>query len=369
MSGKTMRRAGACCAMAALALMLVAGAGAAAKKDYIITAAKPDRLFVIDPAARSIRSELRIPGANDFVGTLVPSPDGRIAYILVNKMESISGIDLDSGKEVFRANLSSPGERVKCIFAFDVTPDGRELIVYELPVKLGLSEYRVEDTRFAVFDTQAGLDAKPVRQFPAPRRVHTVLARKNGKSFFAIGFDLYEFDRATGRQLSERGVRNWTYAGHSIPDLLAFWPVSEPTGVFATPVYSSVPSTSGSGAAVPKTALMTLDLTTGKLDYHDFEDTSALIFSTVLNPDKTEAFGVYSQLSKIDTRNNKLAKRVDLDHTYYAVLVSTDGKEVYAAGAMCDVTIFDAATLEKKGNVRLPGCPDQAITSPRIIRR
>ncbi len=355
--------------LATLTLLSAATATAAPKRDYIVTAAKPDRLFVIDTATRSIRSEFRIPAANDFLGAIVPSPDGHVAYILVNKMESISGIDLDTGKEVFRANLSSPGERVKCLFAFDVTPDGKELIVYELPVRLGLSEYQVEDTRFAVFNTKAGLDAKPVRQFAAPRRVHTLLSRKDGKSFFAIGFDLYEFDRTSGKQLNQKGVRNWEYANHSTPDLLAFWPVSEPTGVFATPIYSSIPPASGSGDAVPKTALMTLDLTTGELQYHDFEDTSALIFSAVLSPAKTEAFGVYSQLSKIDTRSNTLAKRVDLDHTYYAVLVSTDGKEVYAAGAMCDVTFFDASTLEKKGNLKLTGCTDQAITSPRVIRR
>ena len=356
-------------ALVGIALLTATTALAALKRDYIVTAAKPDRLFVIDPASRSIAAEFRIPNANDFLGAIVPAPDGRIAYILVNKMESISGIDLDSGKEVFRANLSSSGERVKCLFAFDVTPDGKELIVYELPVRLGLSEYQVQDTRFAVFNTRAGLDAKPVRQFAAPRRVHTVLARKDGKSFFAIGFDLYEFDRASGKQLNQKGIRNWTYAGHSTPDLLAFWPVSEPTGVFATPLYSSVPPSSGSGEPIAKTALMTLDLTSGDLQYHDFENTSALIFSAVLSPSRTEAFGVYSQLSKIDTRSNTLAKRVDLDHTYYSVLVSSDGKEVYTAGAMCDVTIFDAATLEKKGNVKLTGCSDQAITSPRVIRR
>src|SRR5581483_9143390 len=118
-----------------LALLWAAIVDAGPKRDYIATAATPDRLFVIDAAARSIRSEFRIPAANDFLGAIVPSPDGRVAYILVNKMESISGIDLDSGKEIFRANLSSPGERVKCLFAFDVTPDGKELIVYELPVR------------------------------------------------------------------------------------------------------------------------------------------------------------------------------------------------------------------------------------------
>ena len=352
-----------------LAAVLSATASAKPKHDYIVTASKPDRLFVIDPATRTVKSEFKIPGANDFVGTIVPAPDGRIAYVLVNKMESISGIDLGTGKEVFRADLSLPGERVKCLFAFDVTPDGSELIVYEVPVKLGLSEYQVEDTRFAVFKTSGGLNAKPVREFPAPRRVHTVLSRKNGKSFFAIGFDLFEFDRQTGKQLNQQGIRNWTYPNHSIPDLLAFWPVSEPTGVFATPLYSTIAPASGRGDPIAKTALMTLDLTSGKLQYHDFEDTSALIFSAVMSPTKSEAFGVYSQLSKIDTKTNTLAQRIDLDHTYYAVLVSSDGQEVYTAGAMCDVTIFDATTLQKKANIKLTGCTDQALASPRVVRR
>lgn len=352
-----------------LGLTLASTALAEAKHDYIVTGAKPDHLFVIDPAARAVRSDFHIPNANSWVGTIVPAPNGRIAYVLVNKMESISGIDLDTGKEVFRADLSLPGERVKCLFAFDVTPDGSELIVYEVPVKLGLSEYQVEDTRFAVFKTNGGLNAKPVREFPAPRRVHTVLSRKNGKSFFAIGFDLFEFDRQTGKQLSSRGIRNWNNPNHSIPDLLAIWPEAQPSGTFVTPVVSLVQPASGKGDPVMTTALMRLDLTTGDFQYHDFEANGPLIFSTVLSPDKETAYGVYSQLSKIDLRSNTLAKRVDLDHTYYAVLVSTDGKEVYTAGATCDVTIFDSKTLTKKGNVQLKGCPDQVDTAPRIVRR
>jgi len=355
---------------AALALALATTqAGARSRQDYIVTGAKPDRLFVIDPRTRTVVSEFHIPDANDYVATIVPSPDGRIAYVLTNKLESIAGIDLSTGKQVFRADLSSPGERVKCLFGFDVTPDGRELIVYELPARLGLAEYQAEDTRFAVFRTADGLGAKPVRQFPAPRRVHMLLSRKDGKSFYAFGFDLHEFDRRSGRELGVRGIRSWGYPEHSTPDLLAFWPESAPTGVFVTPVYSSVPNPVAGGEPIARTALMSLDLRSGALQYHDFEDTSALIFSTIQSPTRPEAYGVYLQLSKIDTRTHTVTGRVDLEHTYYATLVSTDGKEVYAGGAMCDVTIFDAETLATKANLRLPGCPDQSLASMRLIRR
>jgi quinohemoprotein amine dehydrogenase beta subunit len=351
---------------AGLGLVMAVAAEARPKQDYILTGTKPDHLFVIDPAKQRIVADFHIPEAHNWVATIVPSPDGEVAYVLTNKMESISGIDLSTGREVFRANLSSGDERVICFYAFDVTPDGKELIVFEVPVRLGLSEYTVEDTRFAIFNTEGGIDAKPVRIFPAPRRVSTVLARKNGKSFYALGFDLYEFDRLTGKQLGVRGVRNWDYPNHSIPDVLSVRPVSEPSGTYTTPLFSTVPAANGKGEPVSKTAIMSLNLTSGDLQYHDLNEAVPL-FSTVKSATRPEAYGVYMDLIKIDTTSYTLVKRVDLDHTYYAVLVSTDGKEVYAAGAANDVTIFDSETFAKKGNIRLPG--DQAATSPRVVRR
>jgi quinohemoprotein amine dehydrogenase beta subunit len=352
---------------------------AAPAGDLILTGAKPDRLFVVDAHARRVRSEFRIPGANGFIGTIVPSPDGRIAYVLVNKMESIVGIDLKTGRAVFRADLSSPGERVKDFFAFAVTPDGRQLVAYELPTRLKDAEYEVGEPRFSVFRTDAGLKAKAVRRFPAPRRVHLLLMRPGGRTFYAVGFDLYEYDLASGRQVGKQGILEWARPDHGQPDLLAFWPVTEPTGVFTSPVYAdekaaapaAAPPAGAADAApatVAKTALMQLDVATGKLDYRDFEPTSALIFSTVLSPDRRHAYGVYSTLTKVDVAGSRLEKRVPLDHTYYSVNIASDGSEVYAGGAMCDVAFYDAATLVKKDALKLPGCGDQALATLRVIR-
>jgi quinohemoprotein amine dehydrogenase beta subunit len=338
----------------------------AAKRDYIVTGAKPDHLFVIDAASRSVASDIRIPDANGWVGSVATSTDGKMAYVLVNRMESVAGIDLTTGKQVFRADLSQGNEKVKSFFAINVTPDGKELIVYELPTKMELNEYKVQEPRFAVFDTSAGLQAKPVRVFPAPRRVHMILPKKDGKSFYALGFQLYEFDIATGKKLGERGVRDWNRPDYGVPDVLAFWPVTEPTGTFATPAYAM----KGEGkSAVQRTSLMTLDLNTGALNYQDFEDTVALIFSTVVSPVKGEAFGVYTQLTKIDTNKGALAKRVDLAHTFYTVNVSTDGKEVFLGGTMCDISFHDPDTLQQRANLKLPGCPDQSISTMRVVRR
>ncbi len=84
------------------------------RSDLLITAAKPDRLFVIDAATRSVRAEHHVAGADGQIFTIVMSPDQRIAYLLVAKMERIVGIELASGREVFRADLSTPrnGSRI-----------------------------------------------------------------------------------------------------------------------------------------------------------------------------------------------------------------------------------------------------------------
>ena len=352
------------CAVALSLALSFHAVGAVPLRDLLITGAKPDRLFVIDAATRSVRAEHHVAGAGGQIFTIVISPDQRVAYMLVDRMERIVGIDIASGREVFRADLSAPGERVKNFFALTVTPDGKELVVYELPTKLEPSEYVVEEPRFAVFRTNAGVAAKPVRSFAAPRRIHMLLVRPSGQSFYALGFDLYEYDIKTGKLLGTRGIQKWALADHSQPDLLAFWPVTEPTGVFTSPVYSEIKK---GAESVPMTALMSLNLKSGDLAYADFEPLSALIFSTVLSPDKKHAYGVYTTLSSIDVGSHRLEKRVPLDHTFYAVNVASDGREIYLGGTNCDVGFYDALSLEKKAILKLPGCSDQTLSTLRVI--
>ena len=149
-------------AMALSALLGVTGwaAAEADAKDYLLTGVKPDKLVLVDPAARKVERVYDIPEAGPGPVTIAPSPDGKVAYVLANRWESISGIDLDSGEEVFRADLSGGDERVKAIFGMDVSPDGKTLAVYESPVRLYLGEYEVQPTRISFFDTSAGKGAK-----------------------------------------------------------------------------------------------------------------------------------------------------------------------------------------------------------------
>ncbi|HEV7135259.1 MAG TPA: quinohemoprotein amine dehydrogenase subunit beta [Steroidobacteraceae bacterium] len=353
-------------------LLAGCGTGTAAPQrathDFIITAAKPGHLFVLDPRTAKVVSDFTIPDAHNYAGTIVPSPDGNVAYVLVDRATSIAGIDLRTGKEVFRANLSTPGERVQSM-AFDVTPDGKELIVYELPTRFGIDAYKVEPPQFAIFSTAGGLYALPQRKFPAPRRVQAVLASKDGRSFYAVWPEVDHFDLKTGRLLDQRGLLDWGRPNHSTTDVSINSPASEPTGIYALPLYSTLTGPGLPADGVRATSLMTLDLHTGKLEYHDISRTAPNIFSTSISPDRHWAFGVFGALFKIDLEHWSIVGQVPVAHSYYMVNVSSDGRELYLGGNMCDIAIYDARSLREKADIKLPGCGDQALVSSRVIQR
>jgi hypothetical protein len=83
-----------------------------AVQDHIVTATKPDRLLVIDPGTERVVSEYHIPDAYNYVSNIVPSPDGKIAYVLVNGAQSIAGIDLRTALMKATALAAMPSTEV-----------------------------------------------------------------------------------------------------------------------------------------------------------------------------------------------------------------------------------------------------------------
>jgi quinohemoprotein amine dehydrogenase beta subunit len=349
--------------------VLLCGAGAAAARDYLLAGVKPDRLMLVDPAARKVERSYTIPDARPGPWLIVPSADGKVAYVVVNRWESVSGIDLDSGREVFRANFSKPGERVKAI-AGDVTPDGRELFVFQSAVRMESDEYQVEDPRIAVYRTSDGTDAKPVRMMPGPRRTSLLAFSRDGSKLYAFSWDLLVLDPSTGKEIGRHPVRHWNRPGYGEPDVLDFWPQWDSTGVIVslyTVARTDVPPTDP-GAA--RTGLLSIDLANDAFSMNDFENATTVIFSGVVNPARpNEAFLTYATLTKLDRQHHKVMKRVDLDHTYYAINIASDGSEVYLGGAMNDIGVYSTDTLKKLAVIHLPGGGDQALASLRLIRR
>ncbi len=350
-----------------LGMVLCLGAGLAQAKEYLITTSKPNLLHIVDPAARKVDRTIEMPGTGPGALSVAIDEKKAIAYVLANSWGSVIGIDLRSGKQVFRADLSEGGRRVRAIQGLDVSPDGKELYVNCLPVRMDLGEYHVEPTYIGVYNTADGVGAKPVRRIPIPRRVVMLLASEDGSKLYALGHEMYVFDPKTGQRLGEHKIRTRDVADRSPPDILDFWNQWEQSGVFSTPYFTADTSKPDTDPGAFRMGMLTLDLAKHEFRMAEYENFEVIIFSTVVNPVRRhEVYGVYSQLSKIDIRENKLIARKDLDHTYYAVNVSADGKELYAGGTLNDIAIYDTETLERLGTIKIPG-GNMALSSMRMI--
>ena len=69
-----MSRPAACTLAAVSCLSMVSAGTAPLAKDYLLTAAKPDKLVMVDPAARKVERTCDIPDPGTGVLTIVPAP-------------------------------------------------------------------------------------------------------------------------------------------------------------------------------------------------------------------------------------------------------------------------------------------------------
>lgn len=339
-------------------------------KDILVTAARPNLIIVADAEQRKVINTFKIPNTSmgNSPGALVVSRDGKIVYVIHNRWESVSGIDLESGKEVFRADLSGNGVRGKAPYAIDISPDGKELAVFVTETELLPGEYKINDPFIAIYDTSSGLSATPVRKLKSPRRVTTLAYSPDYKRLYAFSWDMLVLDPKTGQQIGLHPWRSWKRSNYGEPDTLAIFPQFEQSNEFATPYYINHQNKDKS--ITQRAGIWSLDIVNDKVRFSEFEDAKFVLFSTAINPvRRNEAYTVYTQLAKTDVDTGKLIKRVDLDHTYYNVNVSTDGKELYIGGTVDDIAVYDSQTLEFKGKIKIPGGGDQVLTSLRIVQR
>lgn len=337
--------------------------------DYLLTGSRPNSLHMIDLAARKVVRTYPLPGEG-VPGPISVPADGKIAYVLTNHLESVVGINLDSGQQVFRADMSTPGERVKSMMGMTVSLDGSKLYVYQIPTRMKRSEFESLDTRIAVYNTADGIGAKPVKTFPAPRRITVLAPTADRDRVVGMGWDLYVFDAKAGKVDKTHQLRHMQREGFGEPDVFSMWNQYEQARVLSTPYYVAKTDVDPKSPEAFKVGIMNFDLDTEKLSYEELANAEDVIFSSVVNPVKrTEAFAVMNQVFRADMAEKKLVQRVDLDHTYYAINISSDGKEIFLGGASDTVAIYDTATLTKQAEITIPDGADQSISSMRIIQR
>lgn len=368
MSASLYRRLAHRAVRAAAMAALLAGAAPAWAKDYLITASHSGRLFLFDAAERALVKDIPIAGGAAL--GVQPSPDGKVAYVMNDQLGVVRGIELDSGKEVFLTRFSDGDIRGRGFAAMAVSPDGKELYAVVFRTRLKKTEYEVLDPVLNVYATNGGLDAKPIRSYKVSRQIATMFAGTKGDRLYLIGPDVMVMDPRTGKIVATHPIRSTRHPKLTPPDVFGVWSQFSQANVWVNPTFMARKDLPPTDPAAFRTGMMRIDLASGKFSSDEFENTAAIIFSAVVSPvNHDDVYGVYTQLSKVDMKSKTLVKRVELDHTYYTVNISSDGKELYVGGTMGDIGVYDSQTLEKKGEMKIPDGSDMAASWVQIIKR
>lgn len=338
--------------------------------EYLVVANYPNNLHVVDLGTDKILKTCALPDAFG-PGTTQISPDHRTAYILNNRFGTVYGIELDSCKVTFRAEMSlHADERAKSFMSLAVSADGKELYAVQNPTRLNRDHYRVGEPRLAVYDTAAGLDAKPVRVFPAPRQTTIMQAGDDGALYMA-GANIYKMDVRTGATTVALPIRDWNRPTHMPLDVLYIWPVQTPTKDFSL-LYTTAQYTDGKqdpATAQPQYGFLNVNLRNGETEAREFGPLTEIYFTGIRSPkDRNIIYGLLHRLTKYDIAQQKLLQAAELEHTYYAVLANQAGSRLYLTGTFNDVAIHDADTLKPLGKIRLPGGDMAAGTGQIFVR-
>lgn len=341
-----------------------------AGQEYMVVASYPNQLHVIDAEKDSLYKSCDMPGRFG-PGAIQVAPDHKTAYVLNNGYEDIYGVNMDTCEVTFHAKMSqASNERTKTLYAFALSYDGKELYTVQNPTILRSDHYEVQPTRLAVYDTSAGLKAKPIRTFPSPRLVTAMQVGKDGGLYMA-GADIYKMDVHTGEYEVAVPSRNWQRERYVQPDVLNVWAVQTPTEDF-TILYTTARFQEGSedlNTADWLYGYFNINLATGETTTQDFAPITEIYFTGTRSPkDSNIMYGVLNRLAKYDIEKQELLGVAELDHSYYCITPNNDGSKVYLAGTYNHVAVYDADTLEHLKTITLPG-GDMSTTTAQVFIR
>lgn len=357
-----------CCLLLGLTVVtgVQAGSGLTQSeiKDFMVVVNRPNNLHIIDLGTEKLLRTCPLPG-DSAPGTVVMSPDNTIAYVLAGRFGKIWGVELASCDLTFSADLSYENVRVKSIASLAVSPDGKEIYTIHNPVQIMNDHYRVLPSQFAVYRAGAGENAQPVRRYPVPRQINIMATGDNGKVYLS-GADVYAMDPNSGQLEVAIASRNSQRPGYGQPDILTVWPIGRVSNEFIR-MYT-VPKFGEPGSGPEATEYFwgyeRVDLTTGETAVEDFAPLEEVLFTGMHRPGHpNEFYAVLTQLKRHDVAAKKVIKSIDLERTYYCINFSTDGSKLYLAGTYNDIAIYDAESLQKLGNIHLPGGDMSMATS------
>ncbi len=340
-----------------------------AGKEYLLTSSRPNLLHVVDVETNKLLRSCKIPGIFGS-NSIVPSPDGRIAYVLTNKWEDVYGFDITNCETVFSARQSYKNVQVKTIISLALSPDGNELYTVQNPVVKHRDRFEVQQPRLAVFNTADGLHAKAKRFYPVDRRITKIGTMDNGEVILG-GADLKAIDPQTGDIRVLKKLQNWQRPADKwvAPDAFAMQAQGEHVGEYILPYFTI--KWNGAPGEMEKAefwwGMNRIDLASGKLESNELVPFEFIFFNLVTDPNDPDiVYGAFNNLSKHSVSQQKTLATEDLEHTYYTINMTRDGSRLYVGGTSSDISIHDPKTLKKTGSIQLPG--DMSTADMRIAR-
>ena len=344
-------------------------AGSSGKTEYLVTVTRPGSTINIVNMDNYTLEKQCDNGLAPGLGTLVMSPDNKVAYILANHASDVYGISIDSCEMVFSTRQSEGNVRAKTMAGMAVSPDGKKIYTHQNRVRLMNDHYELLEPQVAVFDTSAGLNVEASQTFPAPRQITTMSALDSGDIILG-GQDIYQMDTATGEYSVILKSLNHEDPAYAPRDVLTFWPMDRINNEFIR-LYSTARWLGEPGDLNNAEWLWGyewVNLSTGEAGSEIFGPLEVVLFSGARRPNHPEKmYATLNHLKEYDITNGTETASIDLDHSYYTLNFSRDGEKIYLLGAADDIAVFDANTLEKIVAIQLPG--DGAVSNNVVFRK
>ena len=338
-------------------------------KEYLLTSSRPNLLHVIDVETDKLLRSCKVPGIFGS-NSIVPSPDGRIAYVLTNKWEDVYGFDIATCEKVFAAKQSFANVQVKSIISMAVSPDGKQLYTVQNPVIKHMDRFEVQQPRLAVFNTEDGLHAQAKKFYPVDRRITKIGTMANGEVILG-GADLKAINPETGEIRVLQKLQNWERPGDKwvAPDAFAMQAQGEHVGEYILPYFTV--KWNGEPGDMEKAefwwGMNRIDLASGDIEHRELVPFEFIFFNLVTDPNNSDiVYGAFNNVSKHSVSQQKTLATADLDHTYYTINMTRDGSKLYIGGTSSDISIHDPETLKKVGSIQLPG--DMSTADLRIAK-
>lgn len=328
-----------------------------ATKEYLAVGTYGNDLHIIDPANLSLLKTIEIPGSGSGPSFMVTSPDGNYIYLLSNAWSSLIGIEIDSGKQVFRADMNTETLMARGMFGLAIHPNGSELYIVQTRTQKHRNYYEVLPPQVAVYSTDGGLNAKPIRSFTIPRHPVELAVSKDGKSLYVYAHDIHRFDIASGQLEKTYPVLNWQRTDITPPDKFNVWGTQNYSDYHLLFYY-------GFDSRDPNTLKFGYQGMNVRDGYHIarlVDQATSTTVAFVVNPNgQSKLFGVGDKIFKIDLASGKVEREVAGGQLWQTAKISKDGTRLFTGGGRCNIGVWSTADLSKLGNIVLPNCADQA---------